>query len=57
MVPLAVNCYGRGVISQRGGALPVKVNGVGLEPDPPGPTAKRCMQVGAALGRTFKESP
>jgi len=57
VVPMAVNCYGRGVISQKGGALPVKVNGVALEPDPPGPTAKRCMQVGAALARVLKESP
>ena len=57
VVPIAVNCYGRGVVSQRGGALPVKVNGVVLEPDPPGPTPKRCMQVGAALARVLKESP
>ena len=56
-VPFAVNCYGRGVISQRGGALPVKVNGMALEPDPLGPTAKRCMQVGAALARVLRESP
>ena len=57
VVPFAVNCYGRGIISQRGGTMPHKVNGVPLEPDPPGPTAKRCMQVGAALARVLKESP
>ena len=56
-MPFAVNCHGRGVISQRGGALPVEVNGVALEPDPPAPTAKRCMQVGAALARVLKVAP
>lgn len=30
VAPFAANCYGRGVISQRGGALPVQVNGVAL---------------------------
>ena len=28
-----------------------------LEPDPPGPSPKRCMQVGAAVARTLRDSP
>ena len=46
MVPFAVNCYGSKVISNRGGILPHKENGKFLEPDPPGPSLKRCMQWG-----------
>ena len=51
VVPFAVNCYGSKVISNRGGILPYKENGKFLEPDPPGPSLKRCMQVGAATAR------
>ncbi|MDE2838353.1 MAG: extradiol ring-cleavage dioxygenase [Chloroflexota bacterium] len=57
VVPLMVNCYGSKVISNRGGALPQKRDGVFLEPDPPGPSPRRCMQVGAALARAIQESP
>ena len=46
VIPFAVNCYGRAVISNRGGILPHKVDGQTLEPDPPGPSPKRCMEVG-----------
>ena len=57
IVPFAVNCYGSKVISNRGGILPYKVNGVELPPDPPGPSTKRCMEVGAATVRALRESP
>ena len=57
VVPFAVNCYGSKVISNRGGILPHKENGKFLEPDPPGPSIKRCMQVGAATARALRESP
>ena len=57
IVPFAVNCYGSKVISNRGGILPYKVNGVPLPLDPPGPSPKRCMEVGAATVRALKESP
>lgn len=57
VVPFAVNCYGSKVISDRGGILPHKVNGKALDPDPPGPSPKRCMQVGAALGRVLRDGP
>ncbi len=57
VVPFAVNCYGSKVISNRGGILPHKVNGVALPLDPPGPSPKRCMEVGAATVRALRESP
>ena len=57
VVPFAVNCYGSKVISNRGGILPYKENGEFLEPDPPGPSLKRCMEVGAATARALRESP
>ena len=57
VVPFAVNCYGSKIISNRGGILPHKENGKYLEPDPPGPTPKRCMEVGAAIARVLRDSP
>ncbi len=56
VVPFAVNCYGSKVIRNRGGAIPHKVNGQELDADPPGPSPKRCMEVGAATARTLRES-
>jgi hypothetical protein len=57
VVPFAVNCYGSRVIRNRGGVLPHKVNGKELDADPPGPSPKRCMEVGAATARALLESP
>ena len=57
VVPVAVNCYGSKIISNRGGILPYKENGEYLQPDPPGPTMKRCMEVGAAVARVLRDSP
>ncbi len=57
ILPFAVNCYGSAVISNRGSILPHKENGQTLPPDPPGPSPKRCMQVGAAAARALKDSP
>ena len=57
VIPFAVNCYGSGVISNRGGILPHKVDGKELPPDPPGPSPKRCMEVGAATARALMHSP
>ncbi len=52
VVPFQVNCYGSKVIRNRGGATEYeKVD------DPPGPSPKRCMEVGAATARVLKESP
>jgi len=52
VIPFAVNCYGSKVIRNRGGAV-----GFENQDDPPGPTPKRCMEVGAATVRAFKDSP
>jgi len=57
VVPFALNCYGRRVISQRGyrGSLAHPVPEADL--DPPSPSPKRCMEVGAATARAMRQSP
>ena len=57
VVPFQVNCYGRRVISQRGGrgSLANPVAGDAL--DPPSPSPRRCMEVGAATARVMRDSP
>ncbi|MYC30861.1 MAG: extradiol ring-cleavage dioxygenase [Chloroflexi bacterium] len=52
VVPFLVNCYGSRVIRNRGGAVQYEEDF-----DPPGPSPKRCMEVGAAVARVLKESP
>ena len=52
IIPFQVNCYGSKVIRNQGGADEFQ-----KEDDPPGPTAKRCMEVGAATVRAFQDSP
>jgi hypothetical protein len=52
VLPFQVNCYGSRVIRNRGAAEEVS-----SEPDPPGPTPKRCMEVGAATVRALQDSP
>ena len=52
VVPFQVNCYGRMVIRNRGGDTQYEE-----EDDPPGPSPKRCMEIGAATARALKESP
>jgi hypothetical protein len=52
VVPFLVNCYGSRVIRNRGGSTEYE-----KEPDPPGPSPQRCMEVGAATARVLKESP
>ena len=51
VIPLAVNCYGRAVISRRGyiGKL-----AAGCEPDPPSPSPRRLMAVGSALADVIR---
>jgi hypothetical protein len=57
VVAFQVNCYGRRVISQRGGrgslARPLPDTAL----DPPSPSPKRCMEVGAATARVMRDSP
>ena len=53
-----VNCYGARVIINKGLSYPV--GSIGMpedELDPDGPTAERCMEVGAAVARIIKRSP
>ena len=52
VVPFLVNCYGSRVVRNRGGAVQYEE-----EFDPPGPSPKRCMEVGAAVARVLRESP
>ena len=52
VVPMLVNCYGSRVIRNRGGSVERSP-----DPDPPGPSPKRCMQVGAAAAQTLRDSP
>ena len=57
VIPFAVNCYGSRVIRNRGGATPQVVNGAELPADPPGPSPRRCMELGAAAARALAASP
>ncbi len=52
VVPMLVNCYGSRVIRNRGGSVEHSP-----DPDPPGPSPKRCMQIGAAAAQAIKDSP
>ena len=52
VVPFLVNCYGSRVIRNRGGSTEYSP-----DPDPPGPSPKRCMEVGAAAAQALQESP
>jgi hypothetical protein len=57
IIPVAINCYGRQVICQRGGFPNFEKT---LEPgdfDPPAPTPKRLFDLGAATARILANSP
>jgi hypothetical protein len=57
IIPFAINCYGRKVISQRGG-LPMFENPPSeAQLDPPAPTPRRLFDLGAATARIFAASP
>jgi len=57
-IPVAINCYGSRVIANHGGGSPVGGGSrTELDFDPPSPSPARCMEVGAALVDTFKNSP
>jgi len=57
VVAFQVNCYGRRVIAQRGYRSNLSRPIPEADLDPPSPTPKRCMQVGAATARALRESP
>jgi hypothetical protein len=57
VLPFQVNCYGRRVIAQRGGRGSLERALAEADLDPPSPSPKRCMEVGAATARAMRESP
>jgi hypothetical protein len=57
VVAFQVNCYGRRVIAQRGFRSSLAQPLADAELDPPSPSPKRCMEVGAAAARAMRESP
>ena len=57
VVAFQVNCYGRRVIAQRGGRGRLDHPLGDAELDPPSPSPRRCMEVGAATSRAMRESP
>lgn len=56
-IPLAVNCYGRHVIAQKGGLPQFDKVLAENELDPPAPTSKRLLDLGAQIGRVLKDGP
>jgi hypothetical protein len=54
VLPVAVNCYGRNVVSRRGFMARFGEDG---ELDPPSPSPTRMMQVGAAVADILTASP
>ena len=57
IIPFAINCYGRQVISQRGGLPSFDKALTDADLDPPAPTPKRLFDLGAATARILAESP
>jgi Catalytic LigB subunit of aromatic ring-opening dioxygenase len=53
-IAVPINCYGRKVISARGFMTNFDQQ---LDLDPPGPSPKRCMDMGAATARILRDSP
>ncbi len=55
IVPFAINAYGSALIREKGG-----LDGAGsddAEMDPPGPSPKRCYDLGVAIARALKPTP
>jgi hypothetical protein len=57
IVPVAINCYGRKVISQRGGFPNFERTLDEDDLDPPAPTPKRLFDLGAATAKILAASP
>ena len=57
-MPFAINCYGRKVVSQRGGVPAFdKPTAADNDLDPPSPSPWRLFDLGAATARILAESP
>lgn len=57
VVPFQANCYGRRVISQRGGVSSFADLPTEVQFDPPSPAPWRCFDLGAACARVVARSP
>lgn len=57
ILPFQVNCYGRRVISQRGYRASLAAPLAEGDLDPPSPSPRRCLEVGAATAQALRESP
>jgi hypothetical protein len=57
VVPFQVNCYGRRVISQYGGATTMANMAMQERLDPPSPAPWRCFDLGGACARVLSRSP
>jgi hypothetical protein len=57
VVPFQVNCYGRRVISQYGGAGTLANMSIEERMDPPSPPPWRCFDLGRATARVLARSP
>jgi len=57
IVPFAVNCYGRKVVSQHGGVPVFDKSRPTAELDPPAPAPWRLFDLGAATARILLDSP
>ncbi len=57
VVCFSINCYGRRVISFRGGAAKFGQTPPPEQLDPPSPSPARCFDLGAAMARVLETSP
>jgi hypothetical protein len=57
VVPFSINCYGRRVISQYGGASTLAAMSIEERLDPPSPAPWRCFDLGRACVRLMAASP
>src|SRR3989442_14272144 len=57
VVPFSINCYGRKVISQQGGASSFADLPSEAQLDPPSPAPWRCFDLGRATARVMAKSP
>ena len=57
IVPFAINCYGRKVVSQRGGIPAFDKPAMDIDFDPPAPAPWRLFDLGAATARILAELP
>jgi len=57
IVPFSVNCYGRQVVSQKGGVPTFQKKITEADLDPPAPAPWRLFDLGAATARILSESP